>query len=74
MGLQHRLEEESTEVRLLGSVFSFLSVGFALAAALVVERLLGGLVAWPVGDFLATLVYVCVLALELSVAERARGC
>ncbi len=46
LALRHRLEEGSTEVRLLGSVFSFLSVGFAFAA-FVVERLLGGLVAWP---------------------------
>ena len=71
--LQNRLEEESTEVRLLGSVFSFLSIGLALAAVFAVERLLNGLSAWPVGGFLATLIYVCVLALEFSVAERLRG-
>jgi len=35
--------------------------------------LLSGLPAWPVGGFFATLVYVCVLALELSAAERLRG-
>jgi len=73
LDLQHRLEEESTEVRLLGSVFSFLSIGLALAAVFAVDRLLSGLPAWPVGSFLATLVYVCALALELSVAERLRG-
>jgi hypothetical protein len=28
--LHHRLEEESTEIRLLGSIFSFLSIGLAL--------------------------------------------
>jgi hypothetical protein len=27
--LRHRLEEESTEVRLLGGIFSFLSIGLA---------------------------------------------
>ena len=43
-GLRHRLEEESTEVRLLGSVFSFLSIGLALAATWAVERFLGGLI------------------------------
>jgi len=73
LSLRHRLEEESTEVRLLGSVFSFLSIGLALAAVFAVDRLLSGLLAWPVGSFLATLVYVCILALELSVAERLRG-
>jgi len=71
--LQNRLEEESTEVRLLGSVFSFLSIALALAAVFAIERLLNGLPAWPVGGFLATLIYVCVLALEFSVAERLRG-
>ena len=73
LALRHRLEEESTEVRLLGSIFSFLSIGLALAAVFAADRLLSGLPAWPVGGFLATLVYVCVLALELSVAERLRG-
>ncbi len=73
LALRHRLEEESTEVRLLGSVFSFLSIGLALAATFAADRLLSGLLAWPVAGFLATLVYVCVLALELSVAERLRG-
>src|SRR5215203_456094 len=71
--LQNRLKEESTEVRLLGSIFSFLSIGLALAAVFAADWLLSGLPAWPVGGFLATLVYVCVLALELSVAERLRG-
>ena len=73
LALRHRLEEESTEVRLLGSIFSFLSIGLALAAVFAADRLLSGLPAWPVGGFLATLVYVCVLALELSAAERLRG-
>ena len=71
--LRHRLEEESTEVRLLGSVFSFLSIGLALAATFAVDRLVSGLPAWPVSGFLATVVYVCVLGLEFSVAERLRG-
>ena len=73
VALRHRLEEESMEVRLLGSVFSFLSIGLALGAVWIVERFLGGLLAWPAGSFLATLIYVCMLALELSMAERIRG-
>jgi hypothetical protein len=71
--LRHRLEEESTEVRLLGSIFSFLSIGLALGATWIVERFLGGLIAWPVGGFVAATVFVLVLGLELSVAERLRG-
>ena len=34
--LGHRLEEETTEVRLLGSIFSFLSIGLALRATWIV--------------------------------------
>ena len=71
-GLHQRLKEEATEVRLLGSVFSFLSIGLALGATWIVERFLSGLIAWPIGGFLATLIYVCLLALELSIAERLR--
>ncbi len=71
--LHQRLEEESTEIRLLGSIFSFLSIGLALGATWIVERFLSGLIAWPVGGFVATSVFVLVLGLELSVAERLRG-
>ncbi len=73
LALRHRLEEESTEVRLLGSLFSFLSIGLALGATWIVERFVGGLIAWPVGGFVATTIFVFVLGLELSVAERLRG-
>ena len=41
--LPHRLEEEPTEVRLLGNVFSFLSIGLALAAVFAVDQLLSEL-------------------------------
>jgi len=42
LALRHRLEEEPTEVRLLGSLLSFLSIGLALAAVFVVDGLLCG--------------------------------
>jgi hypothetical protein len=47
--LRHRLEEE-LEVMLLGSVFSFLSIGLALTdGTWVAERFLGGLSPGPLG-------------------------
>jgi hypothetical protein len=38
-----------------------------------VDELLSGLLAWPIGGFLDAFVYVCVLGLELRVAERLGG-
>jgi hypothetical protein len=70
LGLQHRLKEETAEVKMLGSIFSFVSIGLAVGATWVSEQLLAQLVAWPVGGLVATLVYICVQALELAVAEH----
>ena len=38
-----------------------------------VDELLSSLLAWPIGGFLDAFVYVCVLGLELRVAERLGG-
>jgi hypothetical protein len=72
-GFRHELAEEPTEVVVLGSAFSFLSIGLALAATLCVGWLLNGAASWLVGSFLATNVYIGFLALEMSVADRLRG-
>jgi len=45
-------------------------VGLALAAALAAANFAGGLLAWPLGSFLATVVYLFVFALEMGLAER----
>ena len=48
-------DEEPIEVTALGSSVSFVSVGMALAVALVEAQLVGGgWSAWPLGAFLAT--------------------
>ena len=70
LALQHRLEEEPSDVKMLGSIFSFVSIGLAVGATLLSEQLLAQLVAWPVGGLVATLVYICAQALEQAVAEH----
>jgi len=63
-------DEEPVEVTALGSSVSFVSVGVALAVALVEARLVGGgWPAWPLGAFLATVAYLLLLALEIGLAE-----
>jgi hypothetical protein len=72
-GFRHRLEEEPSRVRALGGSISFPSVGLALAAILLVGYLVSGLLAWPLGSFLATLLFLLVFALELGLAELLSG-
>jgi hypothetical protein len=73
VGFRHELVEEPIEVVVLGSAFSFLSIGLALAATLCVGWLLNGPTGWLVGAFLATIVYIGFLALEMSVADHLRS-
>src|SRR5215212_20012 len=65
-------DEEPSEVTALGSSVSFVSVGAALAIALVEAQLLGGWPAWPLGAFSATVAYLLLLALEIGLAELAK--
>ncbi len=66
---REELEDESSNVKSLAGAFSFLSVGLALGVAYVGGLLIPGLVAWPVSAFLATVVYVASVGLELTVAH-----
>jgi hypothetical protein len=75
-GYRQDLEDEPSNVKDVGSSVSVLSVGLALAGAYVVGRLLEGLVAWPVGSFVATAVYLFLFGVELGLIEhlsRRRG-
>jgi hypothetical protein len=65
-------DEEPSEVTALGSSVSFVSVGAALAVALVAAQLVGGWAAWPLGAFSATVAYLLLLALEIGLAEIAK--
>ena len=57
----------------LGGSISFFSVGFALLAVLLVGQVVGGFIAWPLGSFLATLVFLSIFALEPGLAELLGG-
>ncbi len=72
-GFRHGLSDEPSEVRALGGSISVFSVGLSLAAALAAGSFFGGLVAWPVGSFLATLTYLLLFAFEMGLAELLRG-
>ena len=67
---REELEDETSNVKSLAGALSFLSVGLALGVAYVVGLLIPGLAAWPVSAFLATVVYVASVGIELTVAHR----
>ncbi len=66
---REELEDESSTITSLAGALSFLSVGLALGVAYVVGLLIQGLAAWPVSAFLATVVYVASVGVELTVAH-----
>jgi hypothetical protein len=66
---REELEDESSTITSLAGALSFLSVGLALGVAYVVGLLIQGLAAWPVSAFLATVVYVGSVGVELTVAH-----
>jgi hypothetical protein len=69
-GFRHRPSDEPSDVRALGVFISFPSVGLALAAALAAGSLTRGPLAWPLGSFFATVVYLFVFALKMGLAEK----
>jgi hypothetical protein len=73
VGFRSELAEEPVEVVVLGSAFSFLSIGLALGMSIVVGWLLNGVGGWLVGAFVATITYIGFLALEMSMAEYLRS-
>ena len=72
-GFRHGLRDEPSEVKALGGSISVFSVGMALLAALSAGSLIGGFLAWPLGSFLATLLYLLLFALEIGLAELLCG-
>jgi hypothetical protein len=66
---REELEDETSNVKSLAGALSFLSVGLALGVAYVVGLLIPGLAAWPVSAFLATMVYMASVGLELTIAH-----
>ena len=66
---REELEDESSNIKSLAGALSFLSVGLALVVTYVVGLLIPGLAAWPASAFLATVVYVASVGLELTMAH-----
>jgi hypothetical protein len=66
---REELEDETSNVKSLAGALSFLSVGLALGVAYVVGLLIPGLAAWPVSAFLATMVYMASVGIELTIAH-----
>lgn len=69
-GYTYGLEDEPGDVKELGSSFSIFSVGVAIACAYAVGWLLKSFFAWPLASFVATLVYLLLFGVELSLAHR----
>jgi small-conductance mechanosensitive channel len=66
---REELEDESSNIKSLAGALSFLSVGLALVVTYVVGVLIPGLAAWPASAFVATVVYVASVGLELTIAH-----
>lgn len=68
-GFRYRLESDPSEVQTLAGALAFVSVGLALVATFLVGWSVQGLYAWPLGSFIATVVYLVLVPLEMVVAE-----
>ncbi len=68
-GFRHEMEEEPSSIMALGSSISVFSVGSALGLVFLADSLVGGFAVWPLGSFLATVSYLSIYALEISVAD-----
>ncbi|MGA9371305.1 MAG: hypothetical protein WBV53_05610 [Solirubrobacterales bacterium] len=68
---QRRLRGEPAQVVVIGSALSLASVGLSIGAAALIGETLDGGVAWPIGAFGATVVYLLVVGVEMALAERA---
>jgi hypothetical protein len=70
-GFRVRMPSEPPVVVALGTTFSIVPITVSAAAGVGVAYLFGGLLAWGIGAFAFTLVYLLVVALQLGLAARA---
>ncbi len=69
-GFRRRLEDEPSEVKALGGSLALLSVGLAIATTFAAGQLSPpGSGGWPLGAFLATVVYLSLVPVEMVLAE-----
>lgn len=66
-----KLSGEPSEVIALGSALSILSITAAIGTTNLTAWLVRHWIAWPIGAFVSTLVYLLVVALEMAFAEKA---
>lgn len=71
-GFRRRFRSEDSDVIALGAALGYLSVGLAVGAAALAGKLLTDWPAWVVGSFAATLVFVLLSGLEMTVARIAQ--
>jgi hypothetical protein len=69
-GFHVQVSEEPSNVVLLGSAMSPLSIGGALAAVLGISAVLDGWPAWAIGPFAGTVVFLLLHGAESSLAKR----
>src|SRR5919206_10580 len=70
-GYRSRFPDEPAVVVALGTSFSAISVTAAVASAALLAWLLGGWLPWPLASFVASLVYVLGVGVEMAVAGEA---
>lgn len=68
---RRKLEGETQRVVILGGALGIFSIVFGLGGAVGVAWLLPGGFAWGLSPAVATIVYIVVSGLQMSVAERA---
>ena len=67
--IEHSRQIPQGPERVLAGVLDVFAVGLAVGAACLIA-MIGNPVAWPLASFAATLTYLCVLTLQLVIAER----
>ena len=67
-GVTGRFDRDHGEASLLWGSYHFFSVGAAIGAAALVARYVEGFVAWPLGAFFATTVYLLIAGAESAIA------
>lgn len=63
-------EQEKSTVVALGGSLGIVSISVAVGAAALVGLILPEMVAWPVGSFVGSTLYLLLTALEMSTARR----
>jgi hypothetical protein len=75
-GFLRPMPQHRTETQAMGTSLNLLSVGVALAAALLIGTILPSTAAWLLAPFIASIIYLVLESLEIALAEkilRAKG-